>query len=88
MATNWKEIEMHKAKDAKKLVRTAKMDPQNSVSLFDRNRRNEFGELYCVACAILRSEVDWYWEQYVDLLHDKEIEAEQKANDKHNPIER
>jgi hypothetical protein len=36
-----------------------------SVSLFDADRKNEFGKMYCIASGILQSEVDWYWNLYI-----------------------
>lgn len=37
----------------------------NSVSLFDADDRNEFGEMSCVASGILLSQVDWFWNNYI-----------------------
>ena len=48
------------------LVKPAREDPQNSVDLFDADRKNDFGETYCVAPAILRSEVAERWIRYED----------------------
>ena len=48
----------------RKLIRPAMMDPQNSVDLFDAGRRNAFGEMYCVAPAILACQAESYWEDY------------------------
>ena len=50
-----------------KYVEPAYMDPTNSVDLFDYNRENDSGEMYCVAAAILPEQVDFYWEEYVRL---------------------
>lgn len=47
-----------------KCVRPAHLDPDNSVDLFDSSRKNEFGETYCVAPAILIEQVDQYWDDY------------------------
>ena len=47
----------------KKLVRVCSYD-SNSVSLFDADRKNEFGEIYCVSPGILRNEVSLYWNTY------------------------
>ena len=49
----------------RKVVKTAYCDPDNSVDLFDGDRVNEFGHIFCVAPAILRSEVDSIWKRYV-----------------------
>lgn len=49
----------------RKYVKPASCDPKNSVSLFDADRKNEFGEMYCVAPAILQDRVDSYWADYV-----------------------
>lgn len=43
-------------------------DPQNSVSLFDMNRKNVYGEMFCVAPDILSFEVDRYWDSYLKSL--------------------
>jgi hypothetical protein len=48
-----------------KIVKPAFDDPQNSVDLFDGDRRNEFGEMYCVAPAILYCQVNDEWSRYV-----------------------
>lgn len=48
----------------KKVIKPAFMDPRNSVDLFDADRRNEFGEMFCVAPAILLHEVKEQWELY------------------------
>jgi hypothetical protein len=50
----------------KKLVKPSSFDPENSVSLFDANRENDFGEMYCVAPGILPGEVELYWQEYLD----------------------
>lgn len=50
---------------ATKMIRPAHHDPINSVSLFDRDRKNEFGETYCVASTILESQVDEEWDRYL-----------------------
>jgi hypothetical protein len=49
----------------RKGVKPAYQDPDNSVDLFDIDRKNEFGEMYCVAPAILEREVDQCWKNYV-----------------------
>ena len=48
-----------------KMVRPAHADPVNSVDLFDRTREGYFGGAYCVAAAILPSEVDEHWSRYI-----------------------
>jgi hypothetical protein len=50
---------------ATKMVSFAYHDPDNSVSLFDRDRKNEIGETYCVASAILPRQVDEEWDRYL-----------------------
>lgn len=42
---------------ARKIIKRAYDDPHNSIDLFDADRLNEFGEMYCVAPAILISQV-------------------------------
>ena len=49
----------------KKFIKPAHDDPHNSWDLFDADRRNEFGGMYCIAPAILYSEVAWHWNRYV-----------------------
>ena len=49
----------------RKLIKPAYDDPHNSVDLFDADRRNDFGEMYCVAPAILYSQVKEEWARYV-----------------------
>ena len=46
----------------------------NSVSLYDANRKNAYGEMYCVQSAILESEVPILWPQYI-----KQIETPKKS---------
>ena len=48
-----------------KLVRPAFLDAEHSVDLFDGNRLNDDGEMYCIAPAILPEQVDQYWELYL-----------------------
>jgi len=48
-----------------KFVLPAYLDPDNSVDLFDRSRKNEFGDTYCVSPAILPEQVDQQWEDYL-----------------------
>ncbi len=56
---------------ARKLIKPAYDDPHNSIDLFDADRKNEFGEMYCVRPAILYSQADEYWTDYL-----KEIAVE------------
>jgi len=49
----------------RKLINPAYEAPENSVDLFDADRKNEFGEMYCVAVAILHSQVGRYWKRYL-----------------------
>jgi len=58
----------------KKVVKPAFGDPRHSVDLFDADRKNDRGEMYCVAPAILWSRVREEWERY---------EAEQKGGENH-----
>ena len=60
--------------EPRKEVRISTNDPENSVSLFDTNRQNEFGEHYCVAPDILDIQVDVFWQTYVDDLKQEERE--------------
>ena len=48
-----------------KLVRPAHDDPHHSVDLFDADRRNRWGGLFCVAPAILPSQVEAAWRDYL-----------------------
>ena len=48
----------------KKIVKPAYDDPNNSVDLFDGDRMNQWGEIFCIAPAILRSEIDFCWKRY------------------------
>jgi len=55
----------------RKLVRTCSYD-FNSVSVFDADRKNEFGEMYCAASGVLYSKnpqyalgSEWEWNNYV-----------------------
>lgn len=51
--------------EMRKLIKPAYEDPDNSVDLFDADRKNEFGEKYCVAPAILLREADGIWNDYL-----------------------
>lgn len=53
----------------KKIVHESAMDPVKSVDLFDGNRTNFYGGMYCVAAGILPSEVETYWQEYVQALN-------------------
>ncbi len=48
----------------RKLVLPSASDPRHSVDLFDADLHNEFGDMLCVAPAILREQVDEYWKNY------------------------
>ena len=43
-------------------------DPTRSVSVFDGDRKNQFGEMYCVADGISPEEVERVWQEYVKRL--------------------
>lgn len=58
---------MKGAKTMRKVIKPAYMDPKNSVDLFDGDRLNQWGTMYCIAPAILSSEVAEYWKEYVEL---------------------
>ena len=53
----------------RKLVKESVNDPENSVSLFDANRLNELGEMYCVAPDILYEQVDYFWGYYLGYMN-------------------
>jgi len=56
----------------KQLILPAFDDPENSVDVFDIDRQNDrFGGHYCVAPAILRSQVKDYWNMYIDSQREK-----------------
>jgi len=50
----------------KKIIKPAYEDPDNSVDLFDADRLNEWGEMYCVAPSILPVQVEQAWDQYAE----------------------
>ena len=52
----------------KKGIRFSHNDPENSISLFDLNRINDFGELYCVQPDIIEEQVDYFWKLYLEEL--------------------
>ncbi|NTU49427.1 MAG: hypothetical protein HGA87_00775 [Desulfobulbaceae bacterium] len=58
----------------RKLIKPSTIDPIGSVSLFDFDRVNDFGSMYCVAAHILMREVDEYWSQYVEYRNEEPIE--------------
>lgn len=43
---------------SKYYTRPAQMDPENSVSVFERGRENSAGEPYCLLAAVTRQEAD------------------------------
>ena len=49
----------------RKLVLPSVSDPRHSVDLFDADLQNEFGEMFCVAPAILPGQADEQWRDYV-----------------------
>lgn len=51
-------------KTMRKLVKPAHSDPEHSMDLFDADRKNDSGEMFCVQSGILPSEVDKCWEEY------------------------
>lgn len=55
-------------------VEPAHEDPENSVDLFDAKRRNENGELFCVAAAILPSQIEKEWSNYVQAVYERSDE--------------
>lgn len=50
----------------RKLIKPAHDDPDCSVDLFDADRQNPQGGLYCIAPAILLCEVEETWQRYVE----------------------
>lgn len=58
---------------ARKLIKPAYEDPHNSIDLFDADRKNEFGEMYCISPAILPQQVNAYWIGY---LKNKDLDME------------
>ena len=40
-------------------------DPARTVAIYDADRVNAYGEMYCVADGIAPDEVDQYWGEYV-----------------------
>jgi hypothetical protein len=60
----------------KKVVRPATEDQINSVSLFDANSKNRWGEMLCVAAAILPRQVDEHWNAYLAGITEGEAAAE------------
>lgn len=49
----------------RKLVLPSASDPRNSVDLFDADIQNEFGDMLCVAPAILPGQAEKYWKDYI-----------------------
>ena len=48
----------------RKIVKPAYGDPNHSVDLLDGDRKNKWGEMYCIAPAILPYQVTDEWERY------------------------
>lgn len=51
----------------RKCVKPSISDPEHSVDLFDEDRINEYGDMLCVAPAILPEQADKYWNDYVKI---------------------
>lgn len=51
----------------RKLVKPSVSDPEHSDDLFDADRTNEFGDMLCVAPAILPGQADQYWDNYIKI---------------------
>ncbi len=51
----------------KKCVKPSLSDPEHSVDLFDEDRTNEFGDMLCVAPAILPEQADECWNDHVKI---------------------
>ena len=49
----------------RKLVLPSVSDSKHSVDLFDADLTNEFGNMLCIAPAILPWQADQYWKDYV-----------------------
>lgn len=49
----------------RKLILPAHEDPCHSVDLFDADRRNQWGELYCIRPAVLLAQVEESWQNYL-----------------------
>jgi len=67
-------IDLGRTPMVRKLVKPSHSDPHTSVDLFDADRKNDFGETYCVAPAILDNQVDEHWKWYLkqridELIH-------------------
>ena len=50
----------------KLVVKPSHEDQSNSVDVFDADRVNEFGGMYCVAPAIHFDQVDDAWDKYTE----------------------
>lgn len=50
----------------KMLILPAQEDPDHSVDVFDRDRRNEMGGYWCVAPSVLAYEALYCWDRYVE----------------------
>lgn len=48
----------------RKIIKPSIMDPKRSVDLFDGDAINEFGDMLCIAPAILPEQADEYWRNY------------------------
>lgn len=69
----------------RKVVKPAHCDPENSVDLFDGDRKNEFGQMYCIAPGITSGEqVRNYWLGYIKGDEPMEFSPERNRNGSHN----
>lgn len=46
-------------------IKPANADPYCFIDLFDAERKNESGEMHCIASAILPGEAAEYWKRYL-----------------------
>lgn len=51
----------------KKIIKPSHIDSENSVDLFDGDRLNAYGGVYCVAVSIRDIDVEPLWNAYVKL---------------------
>ena len=59
----------------KKVIKPSVSDPVNSVDLFDGDRVNEFGRMYCVSPALLDYQANAEWESYVKKENKKFLDS-------------
>jgi hypothetical protein len=64
---------------ATRVIKPAYEDPHNSVDVFDKDRVNDFGDMYCVAPAVLPEQANEEWGRYLketeDVVLQKRFEA-------------